>query len=174
MIRHLTAGDFNAMPWANGRGQTVELARAERDGAMLWRLSRAMVVQDGDFSVFPGVQRNLTLISGPGFDLRGAVSLRADLLRPVEFAGDAAVRAEGVLGPCEDFNAMVRRGVMAAQVSVRNGGLLAGGLAALFALEEIRVAGIGVGQGELVLTDERVEFGGRAIVVALTGPGASL
>ena len=54
MIGHLTARDFKVMPWANGKGQTVEMWRQDRDGALLWRLSRAAVVEDGDFSNFPG------------------------------------------------------------------------------------------------------------------------
>ena len=166
MIGHLKAGDFKEMAWANGRGKTVELFRVDRDGAPLWRLSRAMVVEDGDFSIFPGVERNLTVISGPGFDLAGAVALRADLLQPVEFAGDVAVRAVGVTGPCEDFNVMVRRGAMRAEVGVFAGGTVSG-LCALFALDVVTVKEIGVAAGELVVTDEELGFEGRAIVVRL-------
>lgn len=171
MIGHLTERDFKVMPWANGRGQTVEMFRVDRDGGLLWRLSRAAVVEDGPFSLFPGVDRNLTVISGPGFDLGGAVSLRAGLLQPVEFAGDVAVQAEGVGWPCEDFNVMVRRGAMRAEVAVCDGGSLTGGLCALFALGPVSVKGIAVAAGELLLTDEALAFVGRAIVVTFTeGP----
>ena len=90
MIGHLKSSDFKVMPWVNGRGQTTQMWRQDRDGLMLWRLSRAMVVEDGAFSLFAGVERSLTVISGPGFDLAGAVTLRADLLQQVEFAGDVA------------------------------------------------------------------------------------
>lgn len=166
MIGHLTERDFKVMPWANGRGRTVELFRVDRDGALLWRLSRAAVVEDGPFSLFPGVDRNLTVISGPGFDLRGAVCLRADLLQPVEFAGDVPLMAEGVTGPCDDFNVMVRRGAMRAEVAVCDGGSLKGGLCALFALGPVRLKGIAVAAQELVLTDEVLGFEGRAILVA--------
>ena len=144
MIGHLTARDFKVMPWANGKGQTVEMWRQDRDGAMLWRLSRAAVVEDGDFSVFPGVDRNLTVISGPGFDLVGPGRLRADPLQPVAFAGDVPIRAEGVSATCEDFNVMVRRGAMRAEVAVCDGGALPGGMAALLALGPVTVKGIGV------------------------------
>ena len=72
MMRHLTPSDYVAMPWANGRGQTVEMLReVGPDGGLLLRLSMASVVEDGPFSIFPGVERNLTVISGPGFDLLG-------------------------------------------------------------------------------------------------------
>ncbi len=50
-----------------GAAQTVEMLRMERDGAVLLRLSRAAVVEDGDFRLFAGIDRNLTVISGPGF-----------------------------------------------------------------------------------------------------------
>ena len=167
MIGHLTARDFKVMPWANGKGQTVEMWRQDRDGAMLWRLSRAAVVEDGDFSSFPGVDRNLTVISGPGFDLVGPGRLRADPLQPVAFAGDVPIRAEGVAAPCEDFNVMVRRGAMRAEVAVCDGGTLPGGMAALFALGPVAVKGIAVARHELILTDEAAAFTGPAILVLL-------
>ena len=46
---HLTQADYRIQPWANGRGQTVELARADDAQGMVWRLSVAAVVEDGPF-----------------------------------------------------------------------------------------------------------------------------
>ena len=71
MIRHLTPAGYRRQPWANGRGVTVELARADGPDGLIWRLSMATVAEDGPFSLFPGIERNLTVISGPGFHLRG-------------------------------------------------------------------------------------------------------
>jgi environmental stress-induced protein Ves len=174
VIRHLTAKDFTVMPWANGRGQTVEMWREARDGALLWRLSRATVVEDGDFSLFPGIDRNLTVIDGPGFDLvgfdrigaghlDGGGRLAARLLQPVEFAGDVQVRAEGVVAPCEDFNVMVRRGVIRAKVTVGVAGRVTG---AVFALGTVQVGPLRLARHELVLADEEVAFSGLALAVA--------
>ncbi len=168
MIGHLTQSDFKVMPWANGRGQTVEMFRMERDGLLLWRLSRAAVVEDGPFSVLPGVDRNLTVISGPGFDLRGEAVLRADPLQPIEFAGDLALRAEAVQEACEDFNVMTRRGAMRAKVAVMAGGAVAAPMVALFALEPLQAGFIRAARYDLVLTDRPITFDGRAIVVQLT------
>ena len=162
MIRHLKANDFKVMPWANGRGQTVEMWREARDGALLWRLSRAAVVEDGAFSLFAGVDRNLTVIDGPGFDLVGLGRVAARPLQPVEFAGDVAIRAEGVTAPCEDFNVMVRRGALRAEVRVLDAGQVTG---AVFALGPVQVGARHLARYELVLTDEVVEVSGRAIVV---------
>jgi environmental stress-induced protein Ves len=110
-LRHLTQADYRAMPWANGRGVTTELAREDRSGTLSWRLSLAAVVEDGPFSVLPGVLRNLTVISGPGFDLvGGGLVLNAAPLCPVAFDGGLAVSAVGVAAPSEDFNVMVEAG----------------------------------------------------------------
>lgn len=167
MIRYLTQSDFKTMPWANGKGMTVELARMDDAQGMVWRLSRAAVVEDGDFSIFPGVDRNLTVIEGPGFDLEGAMRLRADPLRPVAFPGDMALAATGVTEACEDFNVMVRRGAMQAEVAPAHGGSLPGGLSAIFALGAMKVAGQRIGRHDLVLTDEPADFTGPALIVRL-------
>jgi environmental stress-induced protein Ves len=102
---HLTAKDFHPMPWANGKGTTIEMLRQETDHLQL-RLSRAQVVEDGPFSLFPGIQRNLTVLTGPGFDLVGDLTLHARPLRPIAFPGDIALRAVNVTAPSEDFNVM--------------------------------------------------------------------
>jgi len=97
MMRHLTPADYTTMPWANGKGRTIEMLRVEAEGRLKWRLSRASVVENGDFSLFPGIERNLTVLTGPGFDLVGkGLHLAARPLAPVEFPGDLPVRAEGV------------------------------------------------------------------------------
>lgn len=168
MIGHLTAADFKVMPWANGRGQTVEMFRMERDGALLWRISRAAVVEDGPFSLFPGVDRVLTVTSGAGFDLRGDASLRADPLKPLAFSGDMALRAEGVQAPCEDINVMVRRGAMRAGVAVQDGGTAMGAMVALIALAPLRAGWLEAVRHDLILTDKPITFEGQAIVVTLT------
>ena len=168
MIRHLTMADFKVMPWANGRGQTTEMWRQDRDGALLWRLSRAAVVEDGPFSLFAGVDRNLTVISGPGFDLVGEGRLAARPLQPVAFAGDVPIRAVGVTAPSEDFNVMVRRGVVQATVAVRPAGVTHGQVA-LFAVQGLQVGAFKVQPNDLILADEPLEFQGQAIVVGLTG-----
>ena len=112
-IQHLTDTDYCVMPWANGLGQTVEMIRQEdSDGKLLFRLSMATVTEDGPFSLFPDIERNLTVLSGDGFDLvedDSGVQYHAGLLSPVAFAGDVAVTAKNVTATCHDFNVMTRR-----------------------------------------------------------------
>ncbi len=119
MIRHLTDADFRTMPWANGKGVTIELARADGPKGMLWRLSRASVVENGPFSIFPEIERNLTVLTGPGFDLTGdGIALHARAFAPVAFPGDVPVIATRVTAPSDDFNVMTARHLPRPQVQV--------------------------------------------------------
>ena len=154
MITHLTSADFRMLPWANGKGTTVEMLRIEREGRLVLRLSRAMVVEDGAFSVFPGIGRNLTVLSGPGFDLVGeGLHLAARPLTPVEFAGDIAVQAIGVTAASEDFNVMWDRLLPKPVVWLQGAGSIPAG-AAVLALAAGQIGGCRVARYDLVLADE--------------------
>ena len=119
MTRHLTRQDYIEMPWANGLGSTIEIMRHPSQGSdFLWRFSLATVAQDGPFSQFPQIERNLTVISGPGFDLLGEGTYRADPLQPVAFPGDIALAARNVTGTAVDFNVMTRRSLPLPKVDV--------------------------------------------------------
>lgn len=172
MIRHLTSADYRVQPWANGRGQTVELARSDGPDGMRWRLSVATVAEDGPFSLFPGIDRVLTVISGPGFRLRGAgIDLAARPFLPVSFPGDVPVAAEHVVAPSEDFNVMVARNLGPPRVgpAAEMGQLR--GLFALFAPEGGEAAGRCLAPRDLIITDKGpVGVSGRLLAVALPGP----
>ena len=172
MIRHLTPADYTAMPWANGRGTTIEMLRETgADGGLLLRLSMASVVEDGPFSIFPGVERNLTVISGPGFDLVGKTRITASPLHPVAFPGDLPMAATGVTFPSDDFNVMTARTLPLPDVRVMEGGVVAppaGGFLAIFALAATQVAGSPLGKHDLLITHEKTRLaGGPCIVVGL-------
>jgi environmental stress-induced protein Ves len=51
----------------------------------------------------------LTVIDGPGFDLVGEQTFRADPMRPVAFPGDLLLSAANVTAPAVDFNVMSQR-----------------------------------------------------------------
>lgn len=106
---------LEAAPWKNGAGNTTEIAVAPA-GAGLdefdWRISLATIAQDGPFSVFPGIDRTLALVQGPGVildvDGDGRFALSED--DPViEFAGESEVVATMMGAPSTDFNVMTRR-----------------------------------------------------------------
>lgn len=142
--RHLTRADYSEMTWANGRGTTTELLREPvHDGPFLWRLSMASMTEDGPFSLFPNVNRNLTVIHGPGFDLVGDTTLRADPLCPVAFPGDVPITAKSVTGRAIDFNVMTHRSLPKPVVTVVAGHPIAplpGATLCLFALGPAQVA----------------------------------
>jgi uncharacterized protein len=140
---HLTPADYTRQPWKNGRGTTTELWRLDRAGQLLVRLSRASVVEDGPFSLFPGIERNLTVLTGAGFRLTGdGINLHCDPLIPVAFSGDQTVTACDTNGqPSDDFNVMTARALPKPEVTVASGPLPQGGVLALYALGPCRVNG---------------------------------
>lgn len=167
---HLTPADYTRQPWKNGKGITTELWRLERDGQLLVRLSRASVIEDGPFSLFPGIERNLTVLSGPGFRLTGpGLNLRCDLLVPVAFPGDVEVMASETGGrQSDDFNVMTARRLPKPSVTVaRNEDLPAGGMLALYALGPCRVNGEAMAREDLILTDKAVALAGDGPVLAV-------
>jgi environmental stress-induced protein Ves len=177
-MRHLSQADYTRQPWKNGKGITVELARAEADGALLWRLSMATVAEDGPFSLFPGIDRNLTVISGPGFRLTGdGIALDCRPLAPVAFPGDVAVVATGTADVAsEDFNVMTARALPRPDVTLltEGQGVAAGGLAALFALAPLQTAGRRLLTHDLILTEGALGpvTGGPALLVRIYGVSA--
>jgi environmental stress-induced protein Ves len=119
-FNHLTPADYKRMPWANGRGETLELIRLVDDaGHLQLRLSVADVVEAGPFSSLPGIDRVLTLIEGNGFDLDfggAAPGVTALPFQPVAFSGDWATSALALPGPSRDFNVMTTHGAYSATV----------------------------------------------------------
>jgi environmental stress-induced protein Ves len=167
---HLTSADYTRQPWKNGRGTTTELWRLERDGQLLVRLSRAAVVEDGPFSLFPGIERNLTVLSGPGFRLTGVgLDFRCEPLVPVAFPGDVALQATETMDmQSDDFNVMTARDLPKPQVKlVQNDWLAAGGKLAIYALGPCQANDITLGRDDLVLTDEAVTLKGDWPVIAV-------
>lgn len=114
-MRILRAADYRRMPWKNGAGETVEIA-VFPEGAYIedfdWRVSMASVVTDGAFSLFPGVDRTLSILEGEGLSLsvegHDAVNLRIDS-EPYGFPADLPTKARLKAGPVADLNVMTRR-----------------------------------------------------------------
>ncbi|WP_337183787.1 HutD family protein [Shinella sp.] len=116
MSRLLRNSDHRRMPWKNGGGETVEVI-VHPEGAGLadfgWRVSMATVASDGPFSVFPGIDRTLAVLSGDGMEL-SIEGLGERLLTPqstpLAFPADAPTTARLAGGPITDLNVMTRRG----------------------------------------------------------------
>ena len=106
-MRHLSPADYKKMPWKNGGGITYEIASEADAQGLLWRLSLADVTGDGPYSLFGGLQRILTVVTGAGTRLidrqDGATTLAAPLV-PTAFSGDQTMHAELVDGAIRNLN----------------------------------------------------------------------
>lgn len=115
-MKILRAADHKRMPWKNGGGETVEVAVAPQGAALAdfdWRISMATVAADGPFSIFPGIDRTLSILSGNGMSLAIAGQrpvLLTQASQPLAFAADVPVMATLADGAITDLNVMTRRG----------------------------------------------------------------
>lgn len=120
----LRASDYRRMRWKNGAGWTSEILKVhgseDRDtNDWDWRLSIAEIEADAPFSAFPGVDRELVLLSGNGLRLRFGDGDVHHLLPPhdkLRFAGERAAFGELIDGPTRDFNLMWKREAVDAQL----------------------------------------------------------
>ncbi|MFI8824850.1 HutD family protein [Streptomyces sp. NPDC053431] len=121
--RLLMAHDRPATRWRNGGGVTREVAAGPADAGLAdfaWRVSLADVASGGPFSSFPGVDRIITVVDGPGMELTvDGVPHTVDApYEPFSFSGDAVTDCRLLGGPLVDFNVMTRRAAATAQVRV--------------------------------------------------------
>lgn len=117
--RVIPANEYRRERWRNGAGWTREIHR-HPDGAQWgWRLSIAEIERDAPFSVFPGIERELVLLSGNGLRLRFDDGDVHELRPPhdkLRFGGERGVTGELLDGPTHDFNLMWRRDRFDAQL----------------------------------------------------------
>ncbi|MRV73359.1 HutD family protein [Duganella sp. FT92W] len=115
MSKLIQYASLHATPWKNGGGSTTEIAIAPQ-GATFddfdWRISLATISQSGPFSTFAGIDRTLTLVSGPGvvLDVGNERQVALSEREPtVAFPGEDQVAATVSSGATTDFNVMTRR-----------------------------------------------------------------
>ncbi|MFH9353722.1 HutD family protein [Kitasatospora sp. NPDC017646] len=122
-IQVLRASERPATPWLNGGGVTREIAGFPAGAGLNdfdWRVSLADVASAGPFSPFPGIDRVITLVEGPGMALTvDEIEHSVDTpFRPFTFSGDATTDCRLLGGPVVDFNVMTRRGRVEAAVDL--------------------------------------------------------
>ena len=152
-MKILRLADRPSSRWKNGRGETWEYA-VHPPGAgideFFWRISRARVTHHTSFSVFPGVDRTLTLVGGEAIDLL----LRDRRVRldattpPYRFRGDIPIECRVPSGPIDDLNVMTRRThwrhrVDRLRLAAPTTVALDGDVAVLVAIDPVRLAGPG-------------------------------
>lgn len=112
-----------AVPWKNGGGLTRNLAIWPPDAQFddfSWRVSVAEVQRSGGFSLFPGVDRTIILLSG-GMILTGKNGPPHPLtapFQPYSMPGEDSITARLLNGESRDLNVMVRRSAARASVKV--------------------------------------------------------
>ena len=111
-VRLRRRSDYLSMPWRNGAGVTLEIARdAPSNVEFQWRLSMATLSASGPFSIYPGYRRSVTLVGGDGFrldiDHRGSAVLDA-VGATSFFPGEVATACTLLGGECRDLSLMVR------------------------------------------------------------------
>lgn len=117
--RVIPANEYRRERWRNQLGWTREICTSAEGDDWDWRLSIAEIERDAAFSAFPGIDRELVLLSGNGLRLRFDDGEVHDLHPPhdkVRFAGERGVNGELLDGPTHDFNLMWRRDRVAAQL----------------------------------------------------------
>lgn len=113
---------YRKMPWRNGRGFTLEIAREPATGEdFAWRLSLADIEADGEFSAYPGYRRALVLVAGKSLHLRfreHGERLLDPSRRGARFEGNWQTHCAVPKGRCTDLSLIVRKGLAAAPASV--------------------------------------------------------
>jgi len=111
----LRSASYRQMPWKNGGGTTTEIAvfpQSAMEGEFDWRVSMAVINEDGWFSEFLQIDRVLGILEGKGvyLSISGAENVEiASDVAPFGFPADAPTYARLIDGPVIDLNVMTRR-----------------------------------------------------------------
>jgi environmental stress-induced protein Ves len=125
-IRHLRPSDYRVQPWRNHRGTTEEIAifpegSTHQEDSFEWRVSSALIASSCSFSQFLGYDRTIVCLEGDGIALNhDCVDTPQTLKRlvPYHFKGEWQTTCEISDKSVRDFNLMVRRGKVAAELEV--------------------------------------------------------
>lgn len=111
MIHLYESNRLPASRWRNGGGETREIVSYPPGAADFdWRISIATIAADGDFSLFPGIDRIITLLSGDVALYRhDQLYQPLSLHQPFAFRGEEAISARLSGKISTDFNIMARR-----------------------------------------------------------------
>jgi environmental stress-induced protein Ves len=140
-MKIIRSHEFREGRWRNGMGVSWDIA-SDPPGAgdFGWRFATARIEADVPFSVYPGVDRIFTLITGDGLALDLADGSRLGVEKrfvPHPFACDVSAFCRLTGGPCMALNLFLRRGQWTADAGVLSSGaeITHDGPILLFALE---------------------------------------
>lgn len=118
-IDHLRAEDYRHIPWKNGRGELIVIAREGGDSwegagdrnSVAWHFGRTAIVEEGPFSDYSGYERLQVVIGGAGLVLVAPdreIDLRVPM-RPQRYDGGTPIRTRLEQGPVEVVNLIAAR-----------------------------------------------------------------
>ena len=177
--RVLRAEDHERMPWSNGGGTTYQVATGP-EGAALdsfdWRVSLADIDAGGPFSTFPGIDRVLMVLDGPGVEL--VVDGRfvpLGPLDPLRFDGEGDTSCALLGGPTRDLNLMTRRGrctgtvdVLAVSDGTRVDPVEGGSVLVVVVSGEVAAGGLALGPRDVLVVSDAVVLQGSAEAALVT------
>lgn len=67
-LKHFEESGYRNERWKNGKGETTVIA-VDSQTPFRWRLSRALLLEDGPFSSYPEYNRTITLLKGGSITL---------------------------------------------------------------------------------------------------------
>jgi environmental stress-induced protein Ves len=127
----------------------------------------AEIAADGPFSVFPHVDRWLTVVAGEGIVLTvgGAAPRRLHRGDDIQFPGEADIGCALLAGPTRDLNLMVDRRVarLVPGGAERRIAAVGDGVTLLYALEEVDVE-TDAGRMAIAAGDALIGGGGGAVI----------
>lgn len=101
------------MPWANGRGTTLEIATdaSHLGQPWTWRLSIADMPHSAEFSQFSAIDRHIACLAGQGMRLQRAGQWIdvPTIGNAISFAGEEAITGEPIGLGVRDVNWLLRR-----------------------------------------------------------------
>lgn len=123
MIRLVPAGAYFRTPWKNGGGWSLEIASANDEAGIVWRVGLADIECNGPFSEYAGILRWFSIVTGAGVQLafpESSVQVRRNETHA--FPGTPAPGCALIEGPSRAFNLLMREGFGTAASAVVGGG----------------------------------------------------
>lgn len=122
MIKLIDHLNYQKKLWKNGRGTTQEIAVSHSNEDYDWRMSMADIVESGPFSLFPGMERILVLLTGSEIKIthHGHSSEQSlPLFSPYQFSGDWQTSAT-IYERGRDFNLIYCRDKFVGSIEIIN------------------------------------------------------
>lgn len=154
MIKLIRNSNFKKMPWKNGQGMTIQILIEPDESELIknnfhFRFSSAPIDKEGEFSLFPGMERILIPIKGAGFQLNEHVFEKFEV---AQFSGSDKTYCHLLKGPVIDFGIIFNPQL--AEVSIK---VLQLKTDLQFTLDQQHKYFVTILDGNLIFADQKLE-----------------